>query len=202
MSERKAFLRIIYWLIIVAMVLAIFIAFFVFKHFGQSRASLPVLGQIPEFQFTESHGQPFGLTNLKGKICVVDFMFTRCPELCPMMSAKLADLYREFAGSDSVQFVSITVDPDYDSLPVLQKYGLSFGVNDNRWVFLRGPIDDVVRLSEKGFMIAADNLPEGHSSKFILLDQMAQIRGYYDSYGDVDIDLLKRHIRKLSKNIQ
>ena len=94
-----------------------------------------------------------------------------------------------------MQFVSISVDPDTDSLPVLRAYARDLGVTDNRWVFLRGPIDEVVRVSEKGFMLAMGALPAGHSSKFALVDAKGQIRGYYSSDDDESQLLLQHHIR-------
>jgi protein SCO1/2 len=196
---KRNFPKVIYWLILMAVALALLIAYLFIKYRQQSNVDLPILGQVPEFQFIDSHGQPFGLSNMQGKVCVVDFIFTRCPDLCPMMSAKLADLYKEYSEYKQIQFISITVDPGYDSLSVLRQYAVSFGVADNRWVFLYGPIGDIVRLSEKGFMLAADDLPEGHSSKFILVDQKSQIRGYYDSDSKPDLALLKKHLNRLTQ---
>jgi protein SCO1/2 len=153
------------------------------------------LGQLPDFNFVESTGRPFGLNELKGKINVVDFIFTSCPMICPVMSGKMAQLYRDFADKPQVRFVSITVDPETDTLPVLQAYAKSHGVTDNRWVFLRGPIEDIVSLSEKGFMLAADRLPGGHSTRFILVDDQGGIRGYYDSYDDLSLAKLREDIQ-------
>jgi protein SCO1/2 len=165
---------------------------------NRSRLALPVLGQVPEFAFVERSGQPFGRHDLEGKISVVDFIFTRCPGPCPIMADRMSRLYRLFARHPEVQFVSITVDPEYDSLPVLREYAERQGVTDNRWAFLLGPIDEVVRLSEKGFMLPLDEAPTGHSTKFALVDAAGQIRGYYDSDADDKQLLLQYHIHALA----
>jgi protein SCO1 len=166
----------------------------------KSRNSLPVLGEVPEFQSISQDGSPFGLANMKGKINVVDFIFTRCRSVCPLMTPNMAELYRQFNSSDKVQFVSITVDPEYDTLSMLSEYARNFGVNDKRWVFLWQPVENVVRLSEKGFMLPADDLPMGHSSKFVLVDQAGKIRAYYDGTDPNSIKKIVANIRALAKS--
>jgi protein SCO1 len=169
---------------------------------ARSRSNLPMLGQVPDFEFVKQDGTPFGLRNMQGKINVVDFMFTSCRGPCPAMSGNMANLYREYSAAGKVQFVSISVDPDRDSLSVLRSYGEAMGVNDNRWVFLWHPIDEVARLSEKGFMLSSQNLPGGHSSMFALVDDKGQIRGYYDGLSAIDMKLLTRDINQLVRSIK
>ena len=176
-------------------------AMFVIKKAEHSRASIEVYGHVPQFEFTERSGAEFGLENLKGSLNVVDFIFTKCPGACPVMSGEMVKLYKLYEGSDKVRFVSISVDPDTDTLPVLTEYAESYGVTDDRWVFLRGQIEEVINLSEKGFMLAASNLPQGHSTKFVLVDHEGKIRGYYDSYDDDSIKVLKEHLRALAKQV-
>jgi protein SCO1/2 len=168
----------------------------------RATSELPILAKVPQFEFTRQDGTPFGLNEMMGKVCVVDFFFTSCPDLCPVMNGNMARLYHKFDGSDKVQFVSISVDPDRDSLEALRKYAASFGVDDDRWVFLRQAQADVARLSEKGFMLAAVNLPYGHSSKFILVDDMGQIRGYYDGDRTAGMNQLSKDIAILARAIK
>lgn len=188
----------IIWLTILSIVL-LMIGIFLVKQIAPNKNQLPILGQLPDFHFTESGGQPFGLSELKGKINVVDFMFTSCPMICPVMTAKMAKLYSDFAIDTNVRFISITVDPQTDSLPVLRAYAIDHAITDNRWVFLRGPIEDVITLSEKGFMLSADRLPGGHSTRFILVDNQGAISGYYDSGDDLSLFQLADDLRYLSK---
>jgi protein SCO1/2 len=117
------------------------------------------------------------------------------------MSAAMAQLYQQYAGSEKVRFVSVSVDPDYDSVTVLRKYAADHGVTDDRWVFLRGSIEEVRRISEENFMLDAQDLPGGHSTRFVLVDDKAQIRGYYDSFDDASLTVLKSHIRELAKKL-
>ena len=167
---------------------------------GCSSREMPVLYALPKFEFTTSLGNPFGHSEFKNKVTVVDFIFTSCQGVCPEMTASMGGLKRKFETESRVQFVSITVDPAQDSLQVLQKYAKDVGIIDHRWKFLWAPIDDVVKLSHHGFKLAADNLPEGHSSRFVLVDRSANIRGYYDSLDGVEMDKLSVGIYQLLKS--
>jgi protein SCO1/2 len=163
---------------------------------NKSRSNFPVLGEVPDFQFTERSGESFGKNNMRGTINVVNFFFTTCVGPCPIMNARVAELYQKYSTTDQVRFVSISVDPKRDSLTVLRKYAEDFGVTDNRWLFLRGEKEEVHRVSEKGFMLAGD-LPTIHSTKLVLVDRNQKIRGYYDSFDEESLRLLTVHVREL-----
>ena len=117
---------------------------------------------------------------------------------CPLMAEQMIPLYQLYKHSEQVQFVSISVDPERDSLPRLREYARGLGVTDNRWVFLRAPIDSVIWLAEDGFMVSGD-FPGGHSTKFILVDQQGRIRGYFDYDDPHQIELLKVDIKELAR---
>jgi protein SCO1/2 len=109
----------------------------------------------------------------------------------------MAELYKTYAESDKVQFVSISVDPQNDSLAVLQDYAKKFGVTDSRWSFLHAPLDSVKQLSEKGFLLSGE-LPGMHSTKFVLIDDQARVRGYFNYEDGMSIKVLKTQIRQLA----
>jgi protein SCO1/2 len=163
---------------------------------NKSREHLVILGEVPAFNFVERSGVSFGDENMKGKINIVNFFFTTCKGPCPIMNARVAELYKKYSTTDNVRFVSISVDPKRDSLAVLRQYADEFGVTDDRWLFLRGDLDEVHRVSEKGFMLAGD-LPTIHSTKLILVDENRKIRGYYDSFDEESLRLLTVHVREL-----
>ncbi len=191
-------------LIVIGSVLAMLflglVGLLVIRRAETSQHALPVLGEVPEFNSIKQDGSPFGLSELKGHLSVVDFIFTTCPGVCPVMGANMVGLYRQFEGVEALQFVSISVDPARDSLSVLREYAEGFGVNDDRWVFLWMPVEDVVRLSEDGFALAADDLPMGHSSRFVLVDREGKIRGYYDGTDEDSVKKLAEDIVRLSKS--
>ena len=163
-----------------------------------SRGPLPVLGQVPEFTLTERSGESFGRGDMLGKIGIVNFFFTSCPGICPITNGHMSEIYHALEGSDKVVQVSISVDPARDSLPALRTYAESWDVHDNRWVFVRGPIDTVARLCEQGFMLPAENLPMSHTTKFILVDTKGRIRGYYTGTEEAAVQTLLEHLRRLA----
>lgn len=164
-----------------------------------SRANLPILGSAPDFTLTERSGEPFSSADMRGTLWLVDFIFTHCQAACPIMSGHMAELYKLYGHSEKIRFTSISVDPERDTIAVLEDYADKQGVTDSRWLFVRGEIDYIIKICEQGFMLPAENLPMGHSTKFILVDQMGQIRGYYDALDDSEMDLLKTHIRELAR---
>lgn len=166
-----------------------------------SRANLPELGSMPAFTFTDQEGKLFDSRELQGKLIVLDFFFSRCQMLCPVMSSNMAELYRLYHSSDKIRFVSISVDPEHDSPAVMAQYAAGLGVTDKKWLFLNGPLADVARISEEGFKLAADNLPAGHSSRFVLIDPRGQIRGYYDGMSDESMMVLQSHLRELARGM-
>ena len=174
--------------------------FFVIKLANKSRSNLMRFAEIPEFEFIERDGSRFGKKNMLGKVNIVNFFFTNCQGPCPFMNSKVAELYKKYATTDKVQFVSISVDPERDSLSVLRAYAHSYGVNDKRWVFLRGALSEVHELSEKGFLLAGE-LPNLHSIKLILIDATGIVRGYYSSYSDESLKLMTTHVKELIRNM-
>jgi len=157
---------------------------------------LPVLHEVTDFQLTEASGVPFGKQNLSDRYHLVDFIFTECPLACPTMTHEMKRLYEEFP-SDKLGFVSISVDPVNDTLEVLRRYRERLGVDPERWKFLRGDLDTVRAVSEKGFLIAASELPYGHSVRFILVDEEARIRGFYQSDDSDELKRLRRDLKTI-----
>ena len=167
----------------------------------ESRKSLDYLGDVPDFSFVSQDGERFDRDTLLGKINIVNFFFTSCQGPCPYMNSKVAEMYRKYATTDQVRFVSVSVDPERDSLAVLRNYAARFGVTDNRWQFLRGPIDAVHDLTENGFHLAGE-LPALHSTKLILVDPEGRIRGYYDSFDPASLELLTAQTKELLRQMR
>ena len=136
------------------------------------------IGKVPSFSLTNFDGSIVTEKQLNNKISIVSFMFTQCEGACPIMSNNIATLQERFSSSKDIQFFSITTDPDFDTLDILNQYSSNYSKNDN-WFFLRGDILDIIDLSEKGFFLDAKLLPAGHSLRFVLVDKELNIRKYY-----------------------
>lgn len=145
--------------------------------------------------------------DLKGKILLINFFFTRCPGVCPQLTDHISVVLKSFnkKNTDIVQFVSISVDPN-DSVPALRAYADRFTTHHDRWWFLTGNKDSIYNYAknELGLKLEAET-PEDfiHSQQVVLVDSFRNIRGYYDGLdinsiskvGD-DIILLKLEKRK------
>lgn len=198
MNAYKSFPKMLI-LAVAAMLVLGTLALLIVNQANRSRSQIPVWGQLEDFSFTNAQdGQPFGLKQMLGKISVVDFIFTNCPGACPVMAINMEGLYELYKTADKVQFISVSVDPDRDSLEALRQYAEERGVTDNRWVFLRAPMTDVKALCEGQFMLAADELPMAHTTKFILVDQLGRIRSYHEGLESGSMESLKNNIRQLA----
>lgn len=114
---------------------------------------LPVYGSIPDFSLTERSGQPVGRSDLRGKVWIANFIFTHCPDTCPLQSGQMARLQTEFAGDADVRLVSITVDPERDTPAVLARYADRLGALPGRWLFLTGGKGAIYGLAREGFRL-------------------------------------------------
>ncbi len=149
-----------------------------------ARRSIGQYGTVPAFQLTNQNGQPFGSTELNGKIWIVDFIFSTCPGPCPMISSRMSELQRPLENSD-VHLVSVTVDPEKDTPEVLRGYAEKLHARPGRWDFLTGPKATIYDLSRSGFKlpVSEDSDQPGvpaHSTRAVLVDRRGTIRGYYD----------------------
>ena len=165
----------------------------------------PVLGHVPEFALTNRDGRAVSRADLDGQPWIADFIFTRCPASCPMMSARMARLNRDLPSDLAVRLVSISVDPDHDTPEVLQRYAQSFQATD-RWLFLTGTREDVRRLCVEGFKLGLDMAPAPgsgpepilHSTRFVLVDGKGDIRGYYEAFDEDSTAKLERDLEALA----
>ena len=162
---------------------------------------IPIIKKVPNFNFTNQNGEIFSHNQLKNKITVLDFFFTNCPGPCPIMTYNMKSLYNDFSSSDDVQFVSITVDPENDNIKVLKNYADINGINDQRWQLLTSELSKIKSLKRDGFMLFADELPQGHAIKFILIDEHGNIRKYFDGTDEGSLSILKKDISNLVKSL-
>lgn len=153
-------------------------------------------------------GDTVGLYDRPGKIMVIDFFFTHCGSICPKLTANMSKLQQSFIrGGDVrnkidtsiVQFVSMSVDPERDSVSVLKAYADRYGVNHDNWWMLTGNRDSIYRFAFEELKV--DKFSEEpvnpdfvHTSRFVLLDKEYKVRGYYNGLDSVSLSKLARDI--------
>jgi protein SCO1 len=157
---------------------------------------------VPEFTLTSHEGKSFSSTELKGKIYVANFIFTRCEAQCKQMTNQMVRVQEAFRENKNVSIVSFTVDPQFDSVEVLKQYAASYGALSDKWKFLTGDKEYIYNLGQKGFFVSTmeeQGLPISflHSEKFILVDQHGWIRGFYDGTDQKEVDRLIMEVQVL-----
>ena len=161
-------------------------------YFGKA-GSMPVYGEVPPFTLTEKSGASLNSLDLKGKLWVADFMFTRCAGQCPMMSLKMKGLAKQFP---KATFVSFTSDPEYDTPEVLATYASWYKADPKQWLFLTGEKEEISKIAQ-GLKFSRLDSPDMHSNYFVLVDAKEQVRGYYDVNDKDAMNKLKTDIKKL-----
>lgn len=169
------------------------------------RDGLEVYGTVPDFTLTERSGQSISRADFQGNVWIADFIYTGCKDTCPLQSAEMARLQEELAARSGVKLVSISVDPETDSPPVLAAYAARYHADGKRWLFLTGPKDRITNLVQEGFRLGVTSAaPAGaeantilHSPRFVLVDRDARIRGYYDSRDREALQRLRKDLEKL-----
>ncbi|MEC9007580.1 MAG: SCO family protein [Candidatus Neomarinimicrobiota bacterium] len=177
---------------------ALLIATYLLKN-SEPENSLPVIGNIPDFEFVNSEGETITLTSLKGKVWVADFIFTTCNMACPIMTGNMNIIHKKYKQNDDVRLVSISVYPEYDTPEVLTKYAAQYNADTNRWYFLTGEESTVQEVIKDGFKIGDYEDIIFHSEKFALVDRSGMIRAYYNGMKTEDMKKLKKDINSLLK---
>lgn len=144
---------------------------------------------VPSFSMVDHHGKPFTRDDLLGKISIADFIFTRCDTVCPVITLRMRGVQERTDAS--VQLLSFSVDPAYDTPARLADYAVRAGADPARWRFLTGDPAEMLALVEGGFKVPMEPAPPAaidggtpqmlHTDYFVLIDRDGLIRGYYES---------------------
>ena len=139
---------------------------------------LPVIRAVPEFALTDQNGQSVTNADLRGKIWIADFIFTRCKGPCPLMTARMLEMQKALTKTPEVKLVSVTVDPEYDTPEVLKAYAEANFADPERWKFLTGDKVVIEKLVTEGFMqhLAEENGEPVHGTMFLVVDGNGMVR--------------------------
>lgn len=140
----------------------------------------------PDFSMVDNSGNTVTLADLRGKVWVASFMFTRCTLGCPQVAETVRELQNRMRDRSDLMFVSFAVDPDRDDAKELSRYADHFGADPSRWIFLRGDKSALDRLVTDGFQMAINrdgDKPVGeditHPLKLVLIDREGFIRSRF-----------------------
>jgi len=183
---QRAVGRPLFWAATVTVLLAVPLAL------GLSRdapVTPPVLGTLPAVALSDQDGRPFTHETARGKVWIADFIFTRCPTVCPRLTERMAKLQKRLRHmGGEVRLVSFSVDPEFDTPARLASYARSAHANPRVWTFVTGRLGAMEHAVVSGFKVAMgrdkaapdDFLSIFHAERFVLVDRRLRIRGYYD----------------------
>lgn len=177
-----------------------------------SKPDLVTIGAVPAFSFTDQNQKTISNETFKDKIYIVEFFFTTCPSICPIMTENMIKIQNDFLGNPKVGIASFSIDPVHDTPQVLKEYAKSKGITKPQWHLLTGEKEKIFKLANEGFNLYVGEASEveggfEHSGFFALVDQNGNIRSrkdehgnpivYYDGLEDKGIQMLKEDIKKL-----
>lgn len=145
--------------------------------------------KVPPFSFLNQDSVLVSDKDYLGKVYVVDFFFTTCPTICPIMTKNLVEVQDTFKEFEDFGVASFTINPRYDTPEILSKYAERYGITDTDWHLLTGEQEEIYKLAQEGFYIVAtevEDAPGGfeHSGMFALVDKNGFIRSRDDENGN------------------
>lgn len=145
--------------------------------------------RVPDFTFINQDSLVVSNRDYLGKVYIVEFFFTSCPTICPIMTKNLVKIQNDFKDLENFGIASFTIDTKTDTPTVLKKYTEKYGITNLDWHLMTGSKDDIYKLANTGFNIFAQqnpNAPGGfeHSGMFALVDKRGFIRSRVDEFGN------------------
>ncbi|KAB7529237.1 SCO family protein [Flagellimonas olearia] len=145
--------------------------------------------KVPAFSFLDQDSVLVTDKDYLGKVYVVEFFFTTCPTICPVMTKNLVSLQNTFQNDEGFGVASFTINPRYDTPSVLKNYAKKYNIVDKDWHLLTGDRDEIYNLAQEGFYIVANEVEDApggfeHSGMFALVDKNGYIRSRQDEHGN------------------
>ena len=163
---------------------------------------------IGSFSFQNQDANLISTKDMKGKIAIVEYFFTTCKSICPVMNMQMQRVDAAFKNDNEVRIFSFTVDPETDDVAQMKKYATSHQATSGKWHFLTGEKSELYKLARKSFFVLkpaeAQNLGDAgsdfiHTNNFVLVDKQLRIRGYYDGTSEKEVNQLISDIKRLQK---
>ena len=157
---------------------------------------------VADFELLNQNGGTITQKDYENKIYVTDFFFTRCPSICPIMSTNMEKLQGTFLDETDVMFLSLSVTPEFDSIPILKAYAKKHGAIAGKWNITTGAKKHIYNLARKSYFAVVNEGDGGlqdfiHTPNFILVDKKKRIRGVYDGTKNEEIERLVADMKKL-----
>ncbi|MDA7825001.1 SCO family protein [Flavobacteriaceae bacterium] len=177
-----------------------------------TKPRLAKIGKVPEFSFTNQNQKTITNQSYHDKVYIVEFFFTTCPSICPIMNQNMVKIQDHFFGNPNLGIASLTIDPIKDTPKVLKEYAIQYKITNPNWNLLTGNKETIYKFANSGFNLYVGENPEvgggfEHSGFFALVDKEGNIRSrfdeqgnpiiYYNGLGDDGVKMLKEDIKLL-----
>lgn len=162
---------------------------------------------IADFSLINQNGEIITQNDYKDKIYIADFFFTRCKTICIAMAYNMSQLQEFYKNDSDILFLSHSVTPEMDSVPILKEYALNKGVIDGKWNVTTGDKKHIYELARKSYFAVIEDGDGGeddfiHTEQFVLIDKKRRIRGFYDGTDVKDMEKLKQDMVLLKKEYE
>jgi len=171
---------------------------------------LTLIGPTPKFELTDQNNEKISNETYLGKVYVIEFFFTTCPSICPIMNKNMVVIQNDFFGNPNFGIASISINPEYDTSEVLKEHAKQIGVKSSNWHLLTGDKQYIFNIANKGFNLYAGenkNVNGGfeHSGLFALIDKKGNIRCRKDKFGNPILyydGLYKKGVKAITEDIK
>ncbi len=145
--------------------------------------------RVPPFTFINQDSLLISDKDYNGKVYLVEFFFTTCPSICPIMNKNLVEIQNEFRDFNNFGVASFTINPEYDTPKVLKEYAEKYGITNMDWHLMTGDQEKIYDLAYSGFNFYTAELPDApggfeHSGMFALVDKKGYLRSRVDEFGN------------------
>ena len=148
--------------------------------------------KVPEFNFVNQNGELVSNNDYIGKVYIVEFFFTTCTTICPIMNTNLIHIQNSFTKFSDFGIASFSINPEYDTVNILNQYANENGIINSNWNLMTGDRIEIYKLANDGFNLytaASSDFIDGfeHSGYFALIDKEGFIRCRNDEFGNPKI---------------
>lgn len=150
---------------------------------------------VRSFKFANQDGDSITKDNMAGKIVVVEYFYSTCKSICPIMNENMATVYNAFKNNDDVLILSHTVDPKRDSVKALKAYAQQFEADSKHWMFLTGDKQQLYDQARYSYLITAVDTVDKvkieddfiHEKYFVLIDKHGRLRAHENDNGKLEL---------------
>lgn len=202
MSRKAIFYLVFFTVLVVGF-------FFVLKEVipGYGVKRFQVLSQVKPFTFTNQQGKLVTDRDVEGKVYVAEYFFTSCTGICPILNDNMKQIYDRYKEEPDFMILSHTCDPETDSVGRLKQYADSLKVNNDKWLFLTGPKEDLYNAARVSYLLDdpknnMQNIDDQflHTQFFALVDKNGKVRKkIYDGLKKKELKELEHDIAVLLK---